>query len=130
MTPEHMLAVRAAHGLTQTAWAALVSEQDPHLRVHRVAVSRWEAGHVAPNGHAMDALVRTALHLGIPATVTLRDDATQAVILTTNHASSSYGQPVAAGDGIAYGPGDVTTIALGIPVAEVVDQLRALGWAT
>lgn len=47
------------------------------------------------------------------------------VLLTTEHAASSYGIPVAVIDGQAYGPGDATPLG---PTREVVARLaRAHG---
>ena len=44
--------------------------------------------------------------------------------VTTDHAASSYGQPVlVAPNGTAYGPGD--TLPDGRPAAEVIGQLQA-----
>lgn len=117
MTPDHIRALIDQTGLTQTGLAAALNDLDPSMRVTQTGIARWimdrDNPHSrTPDARSADVLVRYWLHVGYPCTVTLLDGSSTDAKLTTDHAASSYGQPVIVIGQTAYGSGDVQVVTL------------------
>ena len=133
MTPEHIRALLTQTGLTQTGLAAELNAIDPLMRCAQTTVSRWLMATDNPNARtpdvrSADALARVWLAAGYPCTATLHDGRITAAILTTQHATSSYGAPVAVIDGVAHGYGDLRSLALPDAPAAIVERVARAGY--
>lgn len=117
MTPDHIRQLLTQTGLTQAGLASALNETDPSMRTTQSGLTRWLMDRDNPNARTPDdrstaVLVQYWLHIGYPCTVTLIDGSGADAQLTTDHAASSYGQPVLMIDGVPYGSDDVDTVVL------------------
>lgn len=121
ITPAQIIRLRTQLGVTQAQFADRLRAADPLIAANQPNVARWESGRITPNAHAQAAIARLWLHEGYPCTTDGRDAS-----LTTNHAASSWGQPVILLDGVAHGSAEVGPIGLGdAPVAVAEAATRA-----
>lgn len=123
ITPTQVARLRSQLALSGQAFAKRVNEADPALRLDRNAVSRYERGVRTPDYRVELALARLWLHEGYPCTADGRD-----AILTTNHAASSWGQPVILLDGVPHGSAEVGSLDLGDTPEAVAEAARRAGY--
>lgn len=123
ITPAQIIRLRRQLGLTQQQFADRLRETDPPIAANRPNVARWESGRITPNAHAQAAIARLWLHEGYPVLVD-GDIAT----LTTNHAASSYGQPVVLIGDVPHGTAEVGPLDLGDAPEAVVEAVRQAGY--
>jgi len=123
ITPAQITRLRRQLALTQAQFADRLRETDPLIAATQQSVQRWEAGRATPNAHAQAAIARLWLHAGYPVLVE-GDIAT----LTTNHAASSYGQPVVLIGDVPHGTAEVGPLDLGDAPVAVVEAVRGAGY--
>lgn len=134
MTPDEIRSLINQLDLTQAKLATALNTTDPLMRATQATVSRWLMDRSNPNARtpdvrSVDALTRLWLHEGYPVTVTLHDGSTRPGTLTTDHAASSYRQPVVMIGGTAYGSGDVARISLDDAPGAITQRARDAGYA-
>lgn len=69
-----------------------------------------------------------ALAEGYPCLATLHDGRIKTAMLTTQHAASSHGAPVAVIDGVAHGYGDVQSLSLPDAPAAIIERVARAGY--